>query len=40
MLIAIPIWIPYLLMTPGMLLTAVVSFYIAWRRLACGDPHE
>jgi TRAP-type C4-dicarboxylate transport system permease small subunit len=40
MLIAVPIWIPYLLMTPGLLLTAVVSFFIAWRRLTAGDPLE
>jgi TRAP-type C4-dicarboxylate transport system permease small subunit len=40
MLIAIPIWIPYLLMTPGLLLTALVSFFIAWRRLTAGDPLE
>ena len=40
MLIAVPIWIPYLLMTPGLLLTALVSFFIAWRRLAAGDPLE
>jgi TRAP-type C4-dicarboxylate transport system permease small subunit len=39
MLIAIPIWIPYLLMTPGLLLTAVVSFFVAWRRLT-GGAHE
>ncbi len=40
MLIGIPIWIPYLLMTPGMGLTAVVSFFIAWRRLTTGDALE
>jgi TRAP-type C4-dicarboxylate transport system permease small subunit len=40
MLMAIPIWIPYLLMTPGLLLTAVVSLFIAWRRLTAGDPLE
>jgi TRAP-type C4-dicarboxylate transport system permease small subunit len=40
MLIAVPIWIPYLLMTPGLLLTALVSFFIAWRRLTAGDPLE
>lgn len=40
MLIAIPIWVPYLLMAPGLLLTALVSFFIAWRRLTAGDPLE
>jgi TRAP-type C4-dicarboxylate transport system permease small subunit len=40
MLMAIPIWIPYALMTPGLALTALVSFYIAWRRLTAGDPRE
>jgi TRAP-type C4-dicarboxylate transport system permease small subunit len=40
MLISIPIWIPYLLMAPGLLLTALVSLFIAWRRLAAGDPLE
>ena len=40
MLMAIPIWIPYLLMTPGLLLTAVVAFYISWRELSAGDPRE
>lgn len=40
MLIGIPIWIPYLLMTPGLGLTAVVSFFIACRRLTTGDPLE
>jgi TRAP-type C4-dicarboxylate transport system permease small subunit len=40
MLIAIPIWIPYLLMTPGLLLTALVSCFIAWRRLTAGDALE
>ena len=40
MLMAIPIWIPYALMTPGLLLTALVSCYIAWRRLVAGDPRE
>jgi TRAP-type C4-dicarboxylate transport system permease small subunit len=40
MLIAIPIWIPYLLMAPGLLLTALVSFFIAWRRLTAGDALE
>lgn len=40
MLMAIPIWIPYLLMTPGLLLTALVSLYVAWRQLAAGDPRE
>jgi TRAP-type C4-dicarboxylate transport system permease small subunit len=40
MLMAIPIWIPYALMTPGLLLTALVSCYIAWRRLLTGDPRE
>jgi TRAP-type C4-dicarboxylate transport system permease small subunit len=40
MLMGVPIWIPYLLMTPGLLLTAVVSLFIAWRRLSTGDPIE
>jgi TRAP-type C4-dicarboxylate transport system permease small subunit len=40
MLIAIPMWIPYLLMTPGLLLTALVSFFISWRRLTAGDALE
>lgn len=40
MLIAIPLWIPYLLMTPGLLLTALVSFFIAWRRAVAGDALE
>jgi len=40
MLIAIPIWIPYLLMTPGLLLTALVSLFIAWRRFTTGDAFE
>ena len=40
MLIGIPIWIPYLLMTPGMLLTALVSFFIAWRKVTTGDALE
>jgi TRAP-type C4-dicarboxylate transport system permease small subunit len=40
MLIGIPIWIPYLLMIPGLGLTAVVSFFIAWRRLTTGDALE
>jgi TRAP-type C4-dicarboxylate transport system permease small subunit len=40
MLIGIPIWIPYLLMTPGLLLTALVSFFISWRRLTTGDALE
>jgi TRAP-type C4-dicarboxylate transport system permease small subunit len=40
MLMSIPIWIPYLLMTPGLLLTAVVALFIAWRRLTAGDPLE
>ena len=40
MLMAIPIWIPYALMTPGLALTAVVSLFIAWRRFTAGDPLE
>lgn len=40
MLIGIPIWIPYLLMAPGLALTALVSFFIAWRRLTGGDVLE
>jgi len=40
MLMAIPIWIPYALMVPGLLLTAVVSVYVAWRTLMSGDPRE
>ncbi len=32
MLIAIPVWIPYLLMLPGFALTAAVSFYVAWEQ--------
>ena len=40
MLMAIPIWIPYALMVPGLLLTAVVSVYVAWRTLVLGDPRE
>jgi TRAP-type C4-dicarboxylate transport system permease small subunit len=40
MLMAIPIWIPYALMAPGLALTAVVSVYIAWRHLSAGDARE
>jgi TRAP-type C4-dicarboxylate transport system permease small subunit len=40
MLMSIPIWIPYALMTPGLLLTALVSLYIAWRHLNAGDARE
>jgi TRAP-type C4-dicarboxylate transport system permease small subunit len=40
MLMAIPIWIPYLLMTPGLLLTAVVALFVAWRRFTVGDAVE
>jgi len=40
MLMALPIWIPYLLMTPGLLLTALVSWFISWRTLSAGDPRE
>ncbi|MCC7548514.1 MAG: TRAP transporter small permease [Burkholderiales bacterium] len=48
MLMSIPIWIPYALMVPGLLLTAVVSLYIAWCTLrfstmtqpSRGDPRE
>ncbi len=40
MLIAIPIWIPYLLMLPGFFLTALVSFYIAWQSLIGHSAHE
>jgi TRAP-type C4-dicarboxylate transport system permease small subunit len=36
MLIGIPVWIPYALMTPSFILTALVSFYIAWRHLTKG----
>ncbi|MSQ60636.1 MAG: TRAP transporter small permease [Betaproteobacteria bacterium] len=40
MLIAIPIWIPYLLMLPGFALTAAVSFYIAWEQLTARASYE
>lgn len=40
MLIAIPVWIPYLLMLPGIFLTAVVSFYIAWQHWVGRTSHE
>jgi TRAP-type C4-dicarboxylate transport system permease small subunit len=40
MLMAIPIWIPYALMTPGLLLTAAVGCFIAWRWASAGDPRE
>lgn len=40
MLMAIPIWIPYLLMTPGLLLTALVSLFISWCWVSAGDPRE
>ena len=33
MLMAIPVWIPYALMTPGLTLTALVSLHISWLRL-------
>jgi len=40
MLMAIPIWIPYALMVPGLALTSAVSFYVAWRTLMSGDRRE
>jgi TRAP-type C4-dicarboxylate transport system permease small subunit len=40
MLMSIPIWIPYALMTPGLALTAVVSLYIASQHLTAGDARE
>ena len=40
MLMAVPIWIPYALMIPGLLLTALVGLFIAWRWAAAGDPRE
>jgi TRAP-type C4-dicarboxylate transport system permease small subunit len=40
MLIAIPIWIPYLLMLPGFALTMAVSFYIAWEHFTWRGGHE
>ncbi len=40
MLMAIPIWIPYAMMVPALLLTAIVSVYVAWRTLVSGDPRE
>ena len=40
MLIAIPIWIPYLLMLPGFALTAAVSFYVAWEQFITRGSDE
>ena len=40
MLMAIPIWIPYALMTPGLALTALVSLYIAWCQRIARDARE
>lgn len=40
MLMAIPIWIPYALMLPGLLLTALVSLHIAWCHLGAGGVRE
>lgn len=40
MLMAIPIWIAYAAMVPGLLLTAVVSLHVAWRTLLRGDPRN
>lgn len=39
MLMAVPIWIAYAAMVPGLLLTAVVSLHLAWRLLR-GNPDE
>ena len=33
MLMAIPVWIPYALMTPGLALTALVSLHLSWLRI-------
>ena len=40
MLMAIPVWIPYALMTPGLALTALVSLHISWLRLIGRDGVE
>ena len=40
MLMAIPVWIPYALMTPGLTLTALVSLHISWLRLTGQDGIE
>jgi hypothetical protein len=40
MLMAIPVWIPYALMTPGLALTALVSWHISWLRLIGRDGLE
>jgi TRAP-type C4-dicarboxylate transport system permease small subunit len=32
MLMGIPLWIPYMLMVPGLALTAVAAFYMAWNK--------
>lgn len=40
MLMSIPLWIPYALMVPGLLLTATVSLYLAWCTLRRRDAGE
>lgn len=40
MLMGVPLWIPYALMLPGFLLTALVSFHLCWLRLTGRDTVE
>lgn len=39
MLLAVPVWIPYALMTPGLGLTALVSFHRAWEQATGRADH-